>query len=121
MSRPTTLRQRHVIDASDQGIGRLATRIATLLQGKHKLTYEPHVDAGDFVEVIHLENMKIPQKKADEKVYRKHTMHPGGLKSVLLKQVLAKNPEFVLEHAVALMLPKNKLRADRMKRLTFKP
>lgn len=113
-------RQQHTIDASGEGIGRLATRVAVLLQGKHKPTYEPHIDAGDFVEVVNLQDLKISQKKADEKIYRKHTMHPGGLKSTLLKHLFAEHPEKVLEHAVAHMLPKNKLRTDRMKRLTFK-
>ncbi len=113
-------REHHTIDAAGKGIGRLATRIALLLQGKLKPTYTPHIDAGDFVEVINLSGLSVPQKKADEKIYRKHTMHPGGLKGMLLKEVLKSRPENVLELAVSRMLPKNKLRADRMKRLTFK-
>ncbi|OGL72611.1 50S ribosomal protein L13, partial [Candidatus Uhrbacteria bacterium RIFCSPHIGHO2_02_FULL_54_11] len=108
------------IDASGKGIGRLATRIATLLQGKHKPTYVPHIDAGDFVEVVNLSGLSVSQKKADEKIYIRHTMHPGGLKGAFLKDVLKNRPEHVLELAVSRMLPKNKLRTDRMKRLTFK-
>ena len=113
-------RQRHTIDASGEGIGRLATRIATLLQGKHKPTYERHVDAGDFVEITNFAALKVSQKKANDTIHRRHTMHPGGLKSVSLKHLLSTNPEKVLVQAVARMLPKNKLRTDRMKRLTFK-
>lgn len=113
-------RERHTIDVTGKSPGRVATLIARLLQGKHKPTYEPHVDAGDFVEITNVAHLSISQKKQTQKVYKHHTMHPGGLKEKALKHVFADQPEKVIEEAVARMLPKNKLRSDRMKRLTFK-
>ena len=113
-------REYHTIDVAGKSVGRVATRIAQLLQGKHKPTYVPNVDAGDFVEIANVDQLSVTQKKAVQKVYQHHTMHPGGLKSVTLKHVMKTNPEKVVEEAVSHMLPKNKLRSGRMKRLTFK-
>ena len=113
-------REKHTFDATGQKVGRLATQIATLLQGKHRPTYVPHVDSGDFVEIENVDQLSIDPKKAEQKMYHSHSLHPGGLKTISLKKLFAKSPEAVLEKAVSRMLPKNKLRADRMKRLTFK-
>jgi len=113
-------REQHTIDATGKSAGRLSTRIAGLLQGKHKPTYVPNVDAGDFVEITNVDQLNITQKKGIQKIYKRHTMHPGGLKSISLKKVFEAHPEKVIEEAVAKMLPKNKLRSDRMQRLTFK-
>ncbi|KKW45253.1 MAG: 50S ribosomal protein L13 [Parcubacteria group bacterium GW2011_GWA2_56_7] len=113
-------RKTHIIDANGKKPGRLATEVAFLLQGKHKPTYTPHLDGGDFVEVVNVERMAVEQKKAEQKVYQRHSMHPGGLKEVTLEKLFETRPKKVLELAVAKMLPKNKLRAARLKRLTFK-
>lgn len=106
-----------LIDARDQVIGRMASRIATVLMGKSKPTYTPHLDTGDFVVVINADKVKITGKKADEKVYYHHTLYPGGLKEVPFKRMLELFPERILYLAVKNMLPKNKLRARRLKRL----
>ncbi len=108
------------IDAAGGRPGRLATQIATLLMGKHKATYDPHIDNGDFVTVINADKIVFSGKKIDQKDYKHHTMHPGGLKSTPAKRVLAENPSEVIRHAVEKMLPKNKLRSARMLRLRFK-
>lgn len=113
-------REQHVIDAEGQSLGRMASKIAFLLQGKNKPTYVPHMDEGDSVEVVNAGKLKFAAKKMEQKIYRRHTMHPGGLKVTGLKQVFKARPEKVIEDAVAKMLPKNKLRTNRMKRLTFK-
>lgn len=107
------------IDAAGMAPGRLATKIATFLTGKHKVSYEMHVDKGDKVVVSNVEKIVFSGKKIDQKVYRHHSMHPGGLKETPAKKVL-EDPKEVVRLAVMKMLPKNKLRADRIKRLHFK-
>lgn len=107
------------IDAAGQTPGRLATRIATLLMGKHKVSYVTHLDKGDKVVVLNADKIVFTGKKLDQKVYRHHSMHPGGLKETPAKQVM-EDPKEVIRHAVEKMLPKNKLRPDRMNRLHFK-
>ena len=109
-----------VFDATGEKPGRLATKIATVLMGKHKATYEPHIDGGDKVVVENSSGIVLTGKKIDQKLFRHHSMHPGGLKEIPLKKVLKENPEEVVRHAVVKMLPKNKLRAGRLNRLTFK-
>ncbi|MDD2757898.1 MAG: 50S ribosomal protein L13 [Patescibacteria group bacterium] len=108
------------IDASRQTPGRLASKIAMILIGKNKVGYRTHIDSGDKIVVTNLANMSFTGKKLEQKVYRHHSMHPGGLKETPAKKVLAENPEEILRHAVARMLPKNKLRTARMLRLSFK-
>jgi len=98
-----------VVDATDQVLGRLATRIATLLRGKHKPTYTPSIDGGDFVIVVNCEKIKITGKKADQKIYYRHTGYPGGLKATPYKMMLAKHPDRILRNAVKGMLPKNRM------------
>ncbi|MCX7789586.1 MAG: 50S ribosomal protein L13 [Chloroflexaceae bacterium] len=99
----------YVVDATDQVLGRLATQIATLLRGKHKPTYTPSIDGGDFVIVINCEKIRITGKKADQKIYYRHTGYPGGLKATPYKMMLAKHPDRILRNAVKGMLPKNRM------------
>lgn len=113
-------RKKIEVDAAGQAPGRVATKIAMILMGKTKASYETHVDHGDKVVVINAEQAVFTGKKMDQKVYRHHSMHPGGLKEAPAKRVIKEDPTEVIRHAVAKMLPKNKLRTDRLKRLTFK-
>jgi large subunit ribosomal protein L13 len=106
-----------LVDARDQVLGRLASRIATILMGKGKPTYTPYIDAGDFVVAINADRLRLTGKKAESKTYYHHTFYPGGLKEVPFKRMLAHHPERVLFLAVKNMLPSNKLRARRLKRL----
>lgn len=112
-------RKKFTLDAASQAPGRLASRIATLLMGKHKPTYAPHLDRGDRVVVTNIGRMIFSGKKLEQKEYLHHTMHPGGLKSMPAKELLEKNPQEVLKHAVARMIPKNKFRVNRLRRIKF--
>ena len=107
----------YLVDASGKTLGRLASKIAVLLMGKHKKDYTPHVDNGDFVVVINAEKIHVTGKKLEKKIYYKHTGYMGHLKETPLKDMLAKKPEEVIRLAVTGMLPKNRLRDRRMKRL----
>jgi len=98
-----------VVDATDVPLGRLASEVASILKGKRKPRYTPHVDTGDFVIVINAEKVKITGNKRDDKRTFRHSGYPGGLKSASLGETLAKHPERVIEHAVKGMLPKNTL------------
>ena len=104
-----TTRTWHVIDATDVVLGRLAVQAATLLRGKHKPTYAPNVDGGDFGGIINAEKVAISGNKRDDKLLYHHSGHPGGLKSRTVGEVLAKNPDRLVENAVKGMIPKNKL------------
>jgi len=106
-----------LVDARDQVLGRLASRIATILMGKSKPTYRPNVDEGDFVVVVNVDKVRLTGRKAESKVYYHHTFYPGGLKEVPFKRMLERHPERILYLAVKNMLPRNKLRARRLKRL----
>jgi large subunit ribosomal protein L13 len=99
----------HVIDATDVVLGRLAVQSATLLRGKHKPTYAPHIDGGDFVIVVNADKVAITGNKANGKMKYRHSGHPGGLKSTSLGDLLATKPERAVEQAIKGMLPKNKL------------
>ncbi|WP_428056034.1 50S ribosomal protein L13 [Candidatus Avelusimicrobium alvi] len=112
-----TTRKWHQIDATGQTLGRLATKIAVLLMGKHKKTYTPHMDCGDFVVVTNAGKVKLTGNKLEQKVYFSHSGYAKGAKETPVKRVLEKNPTRVLELAVKRMLDENKLRAPRMKRL----
>lgn len=114
----TITRTTKTIDASGQSIGRLASEISKILQGKHKATYQPNVDMGDFVEVRNAAQVKITGNKLAGKTYYRYSGYPGGLKRTPLKEVFAKDPGEALRRAVRNMLPKNRLRDGRMKRLT---
>lgn len=106
-----------LVDATDKTLGRLSTEIAIRLSGKHKPSYTPHVDTGDYVVVINAEKIKVTGKKLDDKVYYKHTGYIGNLKSENLKTKLASKPESVIELAVKGMLPKSKLGRAMIKKL----
>lgn len=110
---------KHEIDATGQAPGRLATRIALLLMGKNKPAYESHIDRGDKVVITNADKVVFTGKKMVQKVYRHHSMHPGGLKEIPAKRIM-KDPKEAIRHAVEKMLPKNKFRPNRMKRLQFK-
>jgi large subunit ribosomal protein L13 len=98
-----------VVDATDQTLGRLATRVATLLEGKHKPTYSPHLDTGDHVVVVNAAKVRVTGDKLRQKIYYRHSNYPGGLKAEQLAAVLARKPELVIERAVKGMLPQNSL------------
>ena len=101
--------QWHLVDATGQVLGRLATRLATILQGKHRPTYTPHVDTGDFVVVVNAEKIRVTGRKLDQKLYIRFTSHVGSLKTTPLRAMLAKHPDRVISEAVRRMLPKTKL------------
>ena len=110
-------RQWYVIDAEDLVLGRLATEVATILRGKHKPTFTPHVDTGDGVIVINASKIRLTGKKLDKKVYTHHTGYAGGLKETPYRVLMAKKPEFALTHAVRGMLPKGPLGEKMLKKL----
>jgi large subunit ribosomal protein L13 len=102
----------HVIDAADQSLGRLATRIASLLRGKHRPEFTPHLDMRDFVVVVNAERVRVSgNNKMRQKIYYRHSQYPGGLKQVTLEKLMATHPTRVIEHAVRGMLPHNRLGA----------
>ncbi len=107
----------HTLDASDEILGKLATRAANLLMGKHKPLFSRNADIGDFVVVTNAAKIKITGNKSTQKLYHSHSGYPGGLKTVSLEKMMATYPERVIEHAVKGMLPKNHLTAKMMKRL----
>lgn len=110
-------REWFVVDASGQTLGRLASRIALVLRGKHKPTYTPNVDMGDFVIVLNAGDVKLTGTKPDKKLYYHHTLFPGGLKTKVAKQVLATEPERAIREAVWGMLPKGPLGRRIIKKL----
>ena len=107
----------HLIDANGQILGRLASEIATLLIGKHKPYFVPHLDCGDFVVVTNAAEVVVTGRKSKDKKYYRHSGYPGGFRQVTLKEQMAKDPRKIIEHAVAGMLPKNKLKDKRLARL----
>ena len=102
-------REWFVIDATDQVLGRVTSKAAMILKGKHKPQYTPHVDTGDFVIIVNADKIRVTDTKAASKSYYRHSGHPGGLKSETFTEAMAKHPERVIEHAVKGMLPKNTL------------
>jgi large subunit ribosomal protein L13 len=113
-------RKTHVLDATGQAPGRLASQIAHLLIGKHKVTFLPNVDNGDIVEVVNASKLKITGRKLEQREYYHHTGAPGGLRTTAFKDVMEKNPGEVIARAVSRMLPKNSHRTPRLQRLTVK-
>ncbi|AEG43477.1 50S ribosomal protein L13 [Isoptericola variabilis] len=107
----------YVVDATDVVLGRLASQVATLLRGKHKPTFAPHVDGGDFVIVINADKVALSGNKRETKMAYRHSGYPGGLRSVAYGELLEKNPERAVEKAVRGMLPKNSLAAQQLKKL----
>lgn len=110
-------REWHVIDASDEVLGRMATRAAGLLMGKHKAMFCRHIDTGDFVVIINAAKVRTTGNKLKQKMYYSHSGYPGGLKAINLEAMLRKDPSKVIAHAVKGMLPHNRLEASMMKRL----
>jgi large subunit ribosomal protein L13 len=102
-------REWYVVDATDKRLGRLASEIAMVLRGKRKAEYTPHLDTGDFVVVINAEKVAVTGKKRTQKVYRRHSGRPGGMKTETFAKLQQRLPERILEHAVKGMLPKNSL------------
>jgi len=110
-------REWFLVDAEGKTLGRLATKIAEILRGKHKPIYTPHLDCGDYVVVINADKIRVTGRKLDQKIYYRHSGYPGGLKSITLRDQLQKHPERVLEAAVRGMLPKNRLGRKMFKKL----
>lgn len=106
-----------VVDAEGKTLGRMATEIAMVLRGKHRPTFTPNVDTGDFVVVVNPEKIVLKGKKAEQKIYYRHTGFFGGIKETSFKEMLAKKPEEIVETAVKGMLPKNKLSSQIIKKL----
>ncbi len=117
-AKPTDVtRKWYVIDASEAPMGRVATRAATLLTGKEKPMFTKHIDTGDFVIIINAEQTVVTGKKATDKMYYKHSGFPGGLRELTFNEVMAKDPTKAIFQAIRGMLPVNKLRDERLKRL----
>ena len=110
-------REWFLIDATGKTLGRLASQVAKILRGKHKEDFMPNVDNGDCVVVINAKNIKVTGKKLDQKIYRRHSGYPGGMKITKLKNILERKPEFALMHAIKGMLPKNNLGHAMIKKL----
>ena len=106
-----------MVDADDQVLGRMATRIASFLMGKEKPIYTDFLDTGDFVVVVNIDKVKLSGKKWDDKFYYSHSGYPGGLKQISAAKLMDKHPDRVIKHAVKGMLPKNKLGKQMLKRL----
>ena len=106
-----------IVDASGKTLGRMATEIATILRGKHKPFFTPHVDCGDFVIVINAEKIHVTGKRLDQKMYYSHSGYPGGLRTRSLREMLATKPEMVITEAVRRMLPKKALGKQIMRKL----
>lgn len=107
----------YVIDAADQVLGRVATRAATILTGKHRPQYAPFLVSGDHVIILNAEKIRLTGEKLDKKVYRHHTLYPGGLREVKARKVFETKPDRLIREAILGMLPKNKLRKRLVKRL----
>jgi len=107
----------HLIDLKDKVLGRSATQISKLLIGKNKPYYTAHLDCGDYIVAINAAKVKVTGKKKENKLYRHHTGYPGGFKELTYNQMMAKDPKKIIQLAVKGMLPKNKLRSARLKRL----
>lgn len=110
-------REKHTIDASGKILGRLATEVATILMGKKKPSFVPYLDTGDFVVVTNASKVKVTGKKMKDKIYTRHSGYPGGLKTESFDKMIARKPEYIIEHAVKGMLPHNRLGNQMIKKL----
>lgn len=118
MARPQEVERKwYVVDAEGATLGRLATEIATLLRGKHKPQYTPHVDTGDFVVVVNAGRVSVTGRKAEQKVYRRHSGYPGGMKETSYEQMMARKPAEILRKAVYGMMPKTRLARQQLTKL----
>jgi large subunit ribosomal protein L13 len=120
-SAETYEREWFVVDATDKVLGRLAVRLATVLTGKHKPTYTPHVDTGDFVIVLNADKVKVTGRKKETRIYQNYTGYPSGLKEWTMQEVLDRSPGRVLRDAVRRMMPKNALAARMLVKLKLYP
>ncbi len=110
MAKPQDVERKwYVVDAEGKTLGRLASKVAAILRGKHKPTFTPHVDCGDYVIIVNAEKIQVTGKKRTDKVYYRHSGYPGGLKATTFEQMIARRPERVLELAIKGMLPHNRL------------
>ncbi len=114
-------REWHIVDASGQTLGRLASQVASLLMGKHKPIYAPHIDTGDYVIVINAAKVIVTGNKAEQKIYYRHSGYPGGLKEPIFKDVFSKHPTRVIEFAVKGMIPHNRLGRAMFRKLRVYP
>ena len=110
-------RKWYVVDAEGKNLGRMASQVAAILRGKNKPTYTPHVDCGDYVIIINAEKIEVTGKKRKEKIYKRHTGYPGGLRETTFEKLQAKKPEEIITHAVKGMLPDGKLGRQMAKKL----
>ncbi len=118
MANPSKIERKwYVVDATGHTLGRLTSEIASILRGKNKPVFTPHIDIGDYVIVINADKIKVTGKKLDQKIYYHHSDYVGGMKETTLKTMLNKKPEYVLEHAVKGMLPKGPLGRQMIKKL----
>ena len=118
MASPATIERKwYVVDAAGHTLGRLASEVASVLRGKNKPIYTPHIDTGDYVIIVNADKVKVTGKKLDQKIYYNHSAYVGGMKETTLKDMLAKKPEYVINHAVKGMLPKGSLGRQMLKKL----
>lgn len=118
MAKPEDIKRKwYLVDAEGKTLGRMASQIASILRGKNKPIFTPFIDTGDFVIVINAEKVVLTGKKLDEKIYRHHSLYPGGLKETPYRKLLATKPELVIEEAVRRMLPKGPLGRQMVKKL----
>jgi large subunit ribosomal protein L13 len=118
MAKPSEINRKwYVVDVEGKTLGRVASEIATILRGKHKPEYTPHIDTGDFVIVINAEKIHLTGRKWDQKELKRYSGYPGGLKKIKYSELLQKNPEIMIEKAVKGMLPKNRLGRKMIKKL----
>jgi len=118
VTKPADVQRRHyIVDADGLVLGRLASKVASVLKGKHKVTYSPYVDAGDFVIVVNAAKIEITGKKLEQSSYFSHSGYPGGARYLRMQKVMQTNPDKVIRHAVKGMLPKNKLGRKMLKKL----
>jgi large subunit ribosomal protein L13 len=113
----TVERKWYVVDATDLILGRMSSQVASILRGKNKPIYTPHVDTGDFVIIINAEKVKLTGKKLDQKLYRHHSFYPGGLKEVPYRRMMETKPELVIEESIRRMLPTGSLGREMFKKL----
>ena len=118
MASPATIdRKWYVVDAEGMTLGRLASEVASVLRGKNKPIFTPHMDTGDYVIIVNAEKVKVTGRKLSQKIYYRHSEYVGGMQETTLKEMLAKHPERVIEHAVKGMLPKGPLGSQMYKKL----
>ena len=116
--KPTDIHQKwYVVDARNEILGRLASKVAQVIRGKHKPIFAPHVDVGDYVIIINADKIRVTGRKAQQKKYTRYSGYPGGLREISYEEMLEKHPERILQHAIKGMLPKNRLGRKMFKKL----